>query len=271
METNAMDRRTFLGAGALLGGALAGNALWGCTPQTSLGSTEGASTEKQEKTSSPSGTANEESWYGTEPETPDVSETLDVDVLVCGAGHSGVACAAVLGAKGVSNTLVVEKNPTIGTGRTYIGAIDTTAQKAADAKCDKMTAVNELARYASNRCDEQLLKLWADRSGEAIDFFADELAEFGITHVAETDLGEGRHGYYDCPNVHTKFIVPDDENYLPYLQQKAEDYGVTFRFDTPLVKLLKDNDKVVGAIVGSEDNGYIQVNAKKGVVLACGG
>lgn len=47
------------------------------------------STEKQEKTSSPSGTANEESWYGTEPETPDVSETLDVDVLVCGAGHSG--------------------------------------------------------------------------------------------------------------------------------------------------------------------------------------
>lgn len=271
METNAMDRRTFLGAGALLGGALAGNALWGCTPQTSLGSTEGASTEKQEKTSSPSGTANEESWYGTEPETPDVSETLDVDVLVCGAGHSGVACAAVLGAKGVSNTLVVEKNPTIGTGRTYIGAIDTTAQKAADAKCDKMTAVNELARYASNRCDEQLLKLWADRSGEAIDFFADELAEFGITHVAETDLGEGRHGYYDCPNVHTKFIVPDDENYLPYLQQKAEDYGVTFRFDTPLVKLLKDNDKVVGAIVGSEDNGCIQVNAKKGVVLACGG
>ena len=71
--------------------------------------------------------------------------------------------------------------------------------------------------------------------------------------------------------MHTKFIVPDDENYLPYLQQKAEDYGVTFRFDTPLVKLLKDNDKVVGAIVGSEDNGYIQVNAKKGVVLACGG
>ena len=123
----------------------------------------------------------------------------------------------------MSNTLVVEKNPTIGTGRTYIGAIDTTAQKAADAKCDKMTAVNELARYASNRCDEQLLKLWADRSGEAIDFFADELAEFGITHVAETDLGEGRHGYYDCPDVHTKFIVPDDENYLPYLQQKAEE------------------------------------------------
>ena len=81
METNAMDRRTFLGAGALLGGALAGNALWGCTPQTSLGSTEGASTEKQEKTSSPSGTANEESWYGTEPETPDVSETLDVDAV----------------------------------------------------------------------------------------------------------------------------------------------------------------------------------------------
>lgn len=122
----------------------------------------------------------------------------------------------------MSNTLVVEKNPTIGTGRMYIGAIDTAAQKAADAKCDKMTAVNELARYASNRCDEQLLKLWADRSGEAIDFLADELAEFGITHVAETDLGEGRHGYYDCPNVHTKFIIPDNENYLPYLRRRPK-------------------------------------------------
>jgi succinate dehydrogenase/fumarate reductase flavoprotein subunit len=261
-----MNRRSFLGIVAALGATAAGSSLVGCSPG---GSTTGSSTPEEKAYAVDSA----EQWYGSAPtiSDADVVETIEVDVLVCGSGHSGTACAMTLGSLEAGKVLVIEKNATVGVGRTYIGAIDTTAQKEAGANCDKLYAVNDLARYASNRCDERLLKLWADNSGEAIDFMASELAEYGITHVAETDRGEGYHGIYEMPNVHTKFIVPENGNFLTYMQQKAEGYGVEFRFETPLVSLIKDDSGKVAGAYAKTAEGYLKINAGKGVILATGG
>ena len=55
------------------------------------------------------------------------------------------------------------------------------------------------------------------------------------------------------------------------LSDYAEKTGhVTFRYNTPMVKLVVEGDKVVGAI-GKGENGYIQVNASKGVLVSTGG
>lgn len=60
-------------------------------------------------------------------------------------------------------------------------------------------------------------------------------------------------------------------NGFTVLSDYAEKTGhVTFRYNTPMVKLVVEGDKVVGAI-GKGENGYIQVNASKGVLVSTGG
>ncbi len=241
-------------------------------------------------------------WYGAEPEVPEsaITETLDTEVLICGAGTGGMV-AALVAAKQGAKTLIIEKNQTVGYFKTYIGAIGTKVQKAIGdkAKIDKEEIVQELVHYANkyadeeltrgakyqgdNCVDERLVRLWADESGCAVDFLADELAEYGITHVAEYDVGDGYHGRFKAFPTHTKFIVPILKGgpmarghggvgvIEPWMQKKAKSYGVRFMFSTPLVKLVKGGDRVVGAIAMRKDGRYIRINASKGVLLCTGG
>ena len=234
-------------------------------------------------------------WVGPEPTIPepDIVETLDTEVLICGAGTGGMVAAIVAGKQGVK-TLVIEKNPKEGYFKTYIGAVDTRAQKAAGdkARINKAEIVQELTSYpfnygqaklfsGANEVDEELVWLWANESGQAVDFLADELAEYGITHVAEYDTGTGYHGIYKAYPTHTKFLVPILKGGMPvhggigslerWLLKKAKSYGVTFKFNTSLVKLVKNGDRVVGAIARKKDGSYIRIHASKGVLLCTGG
>jgi fumarate reductase flavoprotein subunit len=236
-----------------------------------------------------------DAWVGSEPAIPeaDILETLDTDVLICGAGTGGMMAAIVAGKQGV-RTLVIEKNPKVGYFKTYIGAVDSRAQKATGdkARIDKAELVQELTGYpasygqsdlfiGANEVDERLVWLWANESGQAVDFLADELAGYGITHVAEYDTGTGYHGKYKAYPTHTKFLVPilrggmpihGGVGYLePWLKKKAQSYGVKFMFNTPLVKLVKDGGRVVGAIARKKDGSHIRINASKGVLLCTGG
>lgn len=239
----------------------------------------------------------EDPLYGLEPEIPEriISETVDTDVLICGAGTGGMA-AAIVAAKQGTRTLIIEKNSTVGYFKTYVGGINTKAQikVGAKAKVDKEEVIKELLHYPrqyiekelykhSNRVDEKLLRLWADESGEALDFLADELAEYGITHVSEYDIGDGFHGKFRAYPIHTKFIVPLLKGgpkarihgsvgvIERWLKKKAVSYGAKFEFNTSLVKLLKVGNKVIGAIARKKNGSHVKINARKGVLLCTGG
>jgi len=54
------------------------------------------------------------------------------------------------------------------------------------------------------------------------------------------------------------------------LAKSAFDLGIPLWLNAPATELLRDGDRVIGAIVQTED-GPVQVNARKGVVLATGG
>ena len=56
----------------------------------------------------------------------------------------------------------------------------TTAAKEAGVEVDKNKLVAELCRYASHRCDERLIRLWVNRSGEAIDVYKRQLFTFVV-------------------------------------------------------------------------------------------
>lgn len=255
--------------------------------------------QKNETSNGDTVIASDEAWYGTEPNIPEsnITETIVTEILIIGAGTGGMVAAIVAGKQG-ARTLVIEKNSTVGYFKTYNGAVDTKVQRAAGAKTriDKEEVVQELVRYPSqyedvdkkliensNPVDEKLVRLWAEESGKAFDFLADELVEYGIKQVSECDTGDGYHGKFKIFPTHTKLIVPvlkgGPKSRLhggvgviePLLVKKAKSYGVNFRFNTPLVKFIKHGSKVVGAIARKKDGSYLRIEASRGVLLCTGG
>lgn len=218
-----------------------------------------------------------EPWYGSAPEIADadIDETIDAEILICGAGHAGLTAAMAaseLGAK----VVVLEKNAFPALYKMYLGAVNSAAQIAAGVQMDKNEVVNELVRYGSGHVNQKLIKVWADESGETLDWLAGILAEKGATHVAETDNGTGYHGIFKIYPIHTRFVTEDlkypETNTI--LVEEATKNGAQFLFSTPMVKLIREGDnngRVIGAIAKKEDGKYLKVIASKGVLLATGG
>jgi len=246
-------------------------------------------------------------WHGSEPEIPQsaITETIETEILICGAGNAGMMAAIAAGKQG-AKTLVIEKNKRVGFIKPYMGAIDTKAQKAVGdkAKIDKEEIVQELVNYGtkfmkekqvyspdykpskyrgSNKVDEKLIRLWADESGPAFDFLAEELSEYGIKHVAEYDIADGHHGGLKVYPTQTKLLVPLHKGgpfavihagiYVleRFFVKKIKSLGVKCMFNTPMVKLIKDGNRVVGVIARKKNGKYIRINASKGVLLSTGG
>ena len=131
--------------------------------------------------------------------------------------------------------------------------------------------------------DEKLIRLWADESGAAFDFLAEELSEYGIKHVAEYDIADGYHGGFKAYPTHTKLLVPPLKGgpfaiihagiYVleRFFEKKTRSLGARFMFNTALVKLVKEGNRVAGVIARRKDGRYIRINASKGVLICTGG
>ena len=246
-------------------------------------------------------------WSDPEPEIPQsaIRETIETEVLICGAGNAGLM-AAMSAAKVGAKTLVIEKNKRIGFIKPYMGAVDTNAQKAAGEKAviNKEEIIQELVNYGlkctennpvygpgykpskyagSNKVDEKLIRLWAEESGPAFDFLAEELAEYGIKHVSEYDIADGHHGGFMAYPTHTKLLVPPLKGgpfavihagiYVleRFFEKKTRSLGAKIMFNTAMVKLVKEGNRVAGAIARKKDGSFIRINASKGVLLCTGG
>ena len=130
-------------------------------------------------------------WLGEAPVIDEsaVTETVDTEVLVIGAGTSGLfaACAAVEeGAK----TLLIEKMDEEfgGSGiRDTLAAIGSREQLEDGDNPDKFDVITELYRQSNGYGDQRLYKLWADNSGEAIDWYTDRVTEGGLRFRHEVD------------------------------------------------------------------------------------
>lgn len=197
---------------------------------------------------------------------------IDTDILVIGAGNGGLFAACTAAEKG-AKVIVLERNEVIGTGRQWIGALDSTLQKQSGIKINKFEVIEEACKYASHRVDQRLIKLWADNSGSMIDWL-DRIVKKQDAYVfLETDMGNKDESFYKTfPIQHT---VQNNEKALQVtdlLKVYAENLGVQILFRTPMTELIRENNigRVSGAIAQS-GNKCIKINASKGVILATGG
>ncbi|WP_251717848.1 FAD-dependent oxidoreductase [Lactobacillus agrestimuris] len=199
--------------------------------------------------------------------------TDTTEVLVIGAGNAGMMASAAANEQGAKVTLI-EKEKTINLMRVGLASVDSNAQKRAGTVIDKRELVESLASFAQHNVDERLLNTWADNSGETVNWLEDNILKPHGAHLkSEPDAMITSKAYQAFPTENDP--TKDDKSFAQYgnwFLDYQKSHNIDLRFETSLVKLIKENDTVTGVIVKdlAKDEFY-QINATKGVVIATGG
>ena len=241
--------------------------------------------------------ADEGDWLGEEPETPAIDQVIDVDVVVVGAGLSGV-CAARAAAEEGARVAVIEKcasfNCRSGEYAVLNGPLNERWGRTNIVDTD--VVVNRLMRECTYRNKRAIIKRWADHAWEAIDWFIGAYPELTICDstrqaVTQEQFDKGilvplawpQPEHYDYRNeefptfpssMEFRSSRKDQQGFVVEANlNKAVELGAQTFFGCFATKLLKDDaGRVTGVIVRDALNGNrcIQFNAAKGVILATG-
>ncbi|HEY5959995.1 MAG TPA: FAD-dependent oxidoreductase [Polyangiaceae bacterium] len=271
MDNPRISRRDLL-KGAAAGGfaGLAGSGvLCGCMPEAAVASSE-ASSEALVASAS---------WLDDgQPEMVGsrITQTLEVEVLVVGAGNGGLFAACSSAEQGAS-TLVIEKNAAGETFRDGLGAIGTRRQAQTGTVIDKFELTKEIQQYAAGRCDQRLIQLWCDESAEAINWYDDRLAERGVTLWHQARAGNPSERYKCFATTHSPRWTGTNDgsgnelNGNKVLCDYAASLGVQFAYNTPMRRLIERHGRVCGVLAQDADGNTLRINARNGVILSTGG
>ncbi|MEE0705596.1 MAG: FAD-binding protein [Adlercreutzia sp.] len=277
VTSQSCTRRGFLMGAAGLG-ALAGLTATGCAPRT-------AAQEDPREALAATGAGASADWLGEAPEIAEseIVDTKDTEFLVVGAGNAGLVAAVSAYELGL-DFLLAEKNDFYMTPRNFIGAIDTAQSKEAGIVYDRNAIMNELARYASFKCNMDLIKVWMDESGELFDWLAPYMERGGKTPMFQGPVfedpynsGEGGGRYY-VPPIQHQHVGADFNAYAGVERNEIlagflEENGNAPLYGHELVKLIREDDNTgrVSAGIFKTADGYVRINASKGILLATGG
>ncbi len=201
----------------------------------------------------------------------DIASTETFDVIVVGAGASGVP-AALSAAENGAKVAVIQKHPmVVSQGNTGSGIDLATSDKAG---VEALVAL--LMNDNNHRCNPALLRQWAYNSGEAVKWVIDRAKKGGspvVDQGSKPQFGIRKVNGYTL-NYVTSFFGPK-----PYttgdgmraMAKTAEKAGVKFYFNMPASQLVQGKSgEVIGVIAKGRDGKYRKFMAKKGVILATG-
>lgn len=266
-----IGRREFLKDAAV--GVAALGTLVGCAPRVEETPVP-ANTEVPAAADAPQTTAaaceDEFSSFFTESsaEQGAISNATDggeYDIIVIGAGASGVPCAVKAYQDG-AKVLVLQKEATVvsqGGGCNGI-EVDQSDPSAI------LNFIHETTKVCTYRNDREQTKVYAYSSGEAVHWYYDEAIASGY----QINGAPGSVDYGDPFGKMTTFTVsvpkPDNTGTSMTSIMKAYEDKLDIRYSTPAVQLIKEGNKVTG-VYGKDANGvYYKFTATKGVVLATG-
>lgn len=261
MSKNSMagiSRRSFLGISAAAA-AGAGMALAGCAPKSEPTNDAG------EAAASNAGS----DWLGVEPEVTDIASTEETDFLIIGAGTAGL-CAAASAADFGLNFILCEKNAAPAETREYFGIVNSKYALAQGGEVDEGKLLNELTRYASGKCKQDVIKVWIDESSEMLEWVDAKMAAVEKPCVMDMPVPHPTGGTdYLIPPLQHVWLTP----YMPPMRNEilAEQANAAspIHYGHELLKLVHEGGKVTGAIFKTE-SGNVQINAKN-TLLATGG
>lgn len=236
------------------------------------------------------------------------TESLEADLLVVGAGGSGVACAIAAAKLGMERVVVLEKSCSIGGNALvsggyleYVEADDSLREEMTDSQRAQLEADLAAAEGVVPADALELIRgQWANwqAAGNTKCFDSIELQALQYTIAGEGDY-EGNVLF--CQNIAAldAWLVEDGfafkelvgivgypwprwsspaegrcgQGYFQHYQGLVEDQAlpVEILLNAPATELICEGDRVVGAKAQAEDGTTYEVRAAKGVVLATGG
>ncbi|MDO5292350.1 MAG: FAD-binding protein [bacterium] len=262
----------------------------GALSLTTMGLLAGCSSNDEATTKTPESTNNANNagqttttgttdWLGEAPavKASDIKDTWKTDLLIVGAGNGGLMAAVKAADLGIDFRLV-EQNPVICDTRKWYAAVNSEDCKKAGLSVDVPRLRSEFSRYASGKIDQRVLNVFINESAAMHDYVAPILKEYDFECDFTTDTGhdaEGTTTYYR-PAVEHYWHPKKDSKYADWSRNKVfEDvitkkgYGIDFGY--ALVELVKENEKITGAIFQNvETEEYVKVEANA-VLLATGG
>lgn len=227
----------------------------------------------------------------------DIKQILTTDVVVVGAGTSGLS-AALSAAQAGAKVILIEKHIIYRWGGGHNSAIGSRLQKKLGIEINIDEVVSELMRYGTNRTDQRLIRLWAENSGAVIDWILDMTEAAGIgASIHQWPLPSGynpKDEYYPtypmtCHYWHASIregldgsareeVTKSGSGFqwnqgimLKCLEDNFKKIGGEIRYQTRALQLIrKGKERVTGVIAQDKDGQYIQFNASRAVVLCTG-
>lgn len=272
-----ISRRSFIKGAGLAGAGFAAASLAACKPESSASD---ASTGESSMPSTGVNANSAPSSWDTPPEPIDdaqISEVIDTEVCILGAGVSGVVAAAVAAELG-ARVLVMQNKETIHSQGS--GAAAFNSQRQTENFDDEFRS--ELVRlkslYEGGLVNHELVSLWLDRSGEAVDWVLDRIEEDGVTASFDTyeNWREADDQAKTCP-ISAMWGSSDSMGSMAIisaLAPRAESMGAQFIYNTTARQLVREEGgegRVVAALGEKSDGTYLRVNASKAVIVCTGG
>ncbi|MBR2835625.1 MAG: FAD-binding protein [Coriobacteriales bacterium] len=200
-----------------------------------------------------------EAQQSQEPE-----EVFEYDLVIVGAGGSGLA-AAVEAAETGASVVVLERMPYAGGGELGVEGIfgvNSNMQQAEGIHISAGEMVRAELAASQQRASGPAYVDLVHATGENINW----LVEHGVTFEGvDADTGTSKlfHRFEgDAGAV----------GYVPAMEASALNAGAVFMYDTLVDELVQDtNGAVCGVLATDADGRCIQVNALKGVIVATGG
>ena len=218
---------------------------------------------------------NEKTWSWTNKPTPipaaEIKQTNTADVVIIGAGLAGL-CAAISAQDAGAKVIVIDKN----TGPAYRGGhitgMKTKTQAAHNIDLNYRQIIRELVRWAQGKLNEDLLLLFARKSGASIDWVTDMVASKGVGVGLWTDYYHGPD-YTEYPVVHIYHDPQTGERgngpMVRALEEIAKEKGVDIRYKTKAAQLVRNGNGPITGVIAGKAGDYTQFNGKA-VIIATG-
>ena len=193
------------------------------------------------------------------------TRTVDVDVVIVGAGGAGMS-AAIEAVEAGASAIILEKRPYAG-GNTMrasggVNAAGTDIQAAAGIEDSPEQFVQDILRQGKNN-DLELVEYFASQGQETIDFCRKIGFEFSDT--VQIQYNDPPRSHRDAENRSVGVVL------VPLLLNQMELHGVTILYNTRATAFLTDEDGAVIGVQAEDEDGNEIIFHAGAVVNAAGG
>ena len=292
-ETHDFSRRDFLKLGAVgAAGAAAAAGLAACSPagNTGSGSTGGSGSGSGSAAAGEGAVSTNDvviklgdqmpKWSFMVPPEPipadQITETKENDIIVVGAGMSGLTTAVAAAEKGGKVTLFSASSAPISRGGSNYARNSKVMEELKVEPFNPVPFYYHEMRAASFAIDQRKWMRGYNESEEAMNWMIDIASEAGLSVILERDnnFDLGPHYAHAFSTLGDSAMVSTgQQGAVEALEKKALEYGVEIVYDMKAEQLIREDGGRVTGVVASKINGsgegYVQFNGKY-IVLATG-